>query len=483
MKLDLYRERAERFLEEHDREYLRHFAGRKSDYELEAIHERHAELFTRDAVEAIREAGSAASGQEATRLRWLLAFAVEGRIGAQTRPYDEELARREATLVVTIDGAAIPFRGATEAQMNEADGDRRAAVEAARLDVAERDLTPLREEAWDAAMAMARELGWPSYAAMWGELRALDLDALAAQATELLETTEAAYREGIGTELERTAGVALAQARRSDLPRMARTPDLDALYPAERLVPSFEATLAGLGIDLHAQGNVHLDLEPRQGKSPRAFCAPVRVPGEVHLVMPPFGGRDDYGALFHEGGHAEHYAWVEPDLPFEFRHLGDNAVTESFAFLFEHLTEDAAWLERLGGGEGQEVERRAGARRLYYQRRYAAKLGYELDLLGDGAAPADYARRLSDATGVPWPAGLWLEDVDAGLYVVCYLRAWALEERLRAALCERFGPTWFAEREAGDFLRALWREGQRRDADELADAVDGGGPLDLRALK
>jgi hypothetical protein len=479
VNLEDYRARAERFLAEHDREYLRHFAGHKRSYDLEAIHARHAELFTRAAVESLRAAGATAAGEDAARLRWLLAFAVEGRLGAATRELDEEIARREASLVLDVGGAAIPFRGATEAQMNDAHADRRAAVEAARLACTQSDLTPLRVEAWERARAEARALGWRDYASMWGELRALDLGAAAAQAAAFLASGEEEYREGLEAELDRTTGVALADARRSDVPRMVRAADLDEHYPPARLVGSLDETLAGLGIDVRAQPNVHVDVEPRPGKSPRAFCAPVRIPGEVHLVMSPFGGRDDYAALFHEGGHAEHYAHVDPELPFEFRHLGDNSVTEAFAGLFEDLTEDAAWL---AAPDGEALAERSLARRRYSQRRYAAKLGYELALLGPGATAADYARALSDATGVAWPAGLWLEDVDPNLYVLCYLRAWVLAERLRRVLRARWGERWFAEREAGAYLRGLWCEGQRRDADELADALDGGGPLDLRAL-
>ena len=74
------------------------------------------------------------------------------------------------------------------------------------------------------------------------------------------------------------------------------------------MLPALEATLRDLGIDLAAQANVHLDLEQRPAKSPRAFCAPIEVPGRVMLVIAPIGGRDDWEALFHEAGHAEHYA-------------------------------------------------------------------------------------------------------------------------------------------------------------------------------
>jgi hypothetical protein len=63
--------------------------------------------------------------------------------------------------------------------------------------------------------------------------------------------------------------------------------------------------------------------------------------------------------------------------------------------------------------------------------------------------------------------------VDGGYYAANYLRAWAFETHLRGVLAERFGPHWFAVPEAGDLLRALWREGQRLDADDLLAEVTG----------
>ena len=98
-----------------------------------------------------------------------------------------------------------------------------------------------------------------------------------------------------------------------------------------------------------------------------------------------------------------------------------------------------------------------------FLRRYAAKLAYELELHGGGAIDgldAVYARRLSEAVRVEWPAVSWLADVDPFFYAARYLRAWALETHLRAALRERFGAAWFDEPEAGAFLRELWSAGQ-----------------------
>ena len=78
------------------------------------------------------------------------------------------------------------------------------------------------------------------------------------------------------------------------------------------MLPALEATLGDLGVDLRSQQNVHLDLESRPARRPRAFCAPIEVPGKVMLVIQPIGGKDDWAALFHEAGHTEHYAHTSP---------------------------------------------------------------------------------------------------------------------------------------------------------------------------
>jgi hypothetical protein len=213
----------------------------------------------------------------------------------------------------------------------------------------------------------------------------------------------------------------------------------------------------------------------------------VQVPSEIYLVIAPVGGRDDYAALFHEAGHTEHFAHVDPALPFEFRYLGDNAITEAFAFLFEHLVEDPVWLERrLAVADPQPLATYARAVRLIYLRRYAAKLAYELELHGPGTADFDalasrYADLLSAALSIQWPRETFLTDVDGGFYCSAYLRAWALETHLRAHLREQFGQAWFESPAAGETLVSLWREGQRLEAEELLHELSG-KPLEFDVL-
>ena len=215
--------------------------------------------------------------------------------------------------------------------------------------------------------------------------KGIDLRALSEQTAAFADATASSYPRVLEPELRRTLGIGMDELRRADLPRFFRAAEQDHDFPRGRLTESFIETMRGLGIEVSSQTGVTFDIGSRPNKSPRAFCAPVRVPGEVYLVVAPVGGRDDYATLFHEGGHTEHSANVDPKLPFEFRRLGDNSISETYAFLLQHLVENPEWLtRRLGVDDTADLVSHARAQRLVYLRRYAGKLAYELELHGGG---------------------------------------------------------------------------------------------------
>jgi hypothetical protein len=473
MNLAAYRDDAEQFASALDLEYYRHFAGLQDEFDIEAIYERHNELFSRDNVMRLREEGT----------RQLLEFAVHGLIGRATKAEDAELARREASLEIEVDGEVMPFRQSSVIQTNEPDPDRRAAIEEARFEVAERELNPLQRQVLERSQALALELGWSSMREMCEELSGIDLVALGRQTAAFMEATEDTFEAVLSGPLERELGFGFERLRRSDLTYFFRSPSLDTALPDERLLPSLEETLEGLALN---PPGVILDVELRPKKTPRAFCAPVRIPDEVYLVIARRGGLDDYEALFHEAGHAQHFAHMPGSLETEYRYFGDNSITESFAFLFQHLTASPAWLRaRLDVMEPGPVEAQARAVKLVFLRRYAAKLAYELELHSSPPSIDPlrevYAQRMRDALHVEWQSTSWLADVDPFFYAANYIRAWALETHVRRLLVERFGELWFEEPEAGEFLKTLWAEGQRLRGDELLHELTG-AELDYMTL-
>jgi oligoendopeptidase F len=359
---------------------------------------------------------------------------------------------------------------------NEPDRDKRQRLEEARLRLLDEELNPIYLDAVQIDQQAVRQLDAPNYYELYKRF-GFRLDEVAAECQEVLDDTERLW-EREGDKLFRSRlGIGLDDARPWDVVRLFRAPELDKLYPNDQMLPALEHTLTDLGIDLRSQENVHLDLEARPSKSPRAFCAPIDVPGKVMLVIQPIGGKDDWEALFHEAGHTEHYANTSADLPMEARRLGDMAVTEGWAMLMQHLVTEPAWLNRrLDVPRVEELAHDGAVSLLYFVRRYAAKLLYEIEFFQAESIPSmrnRYAEILGDSLKLPVNPESYLDDIDGSFYVTGYLRSWAFEAQLREFLRSELGNDWFAKRDAGDLLRELWSLGQGPTADALLRDVTG----------
>ncbi len=480
-ELDAYREQADRFIAELDEEFYLHYAGLKESFDLTPIYGRHKNLTDPTLVRSI---GLAVNGGD--RIRELWRFACEGYFGELTRGHAEKLAALESEIQVSVDGEEIPFRMVRPAMANEPDRDKRRRLDERANEILDEQMNPIHLEAVHAVQGAARELGFDNYLELYRKaLPSSALDDLAEQCRVLLDSTERLFEDAADKLFRNRVGVGLAEAQRWDVPRLFRAPEWDPMFPKEMMLPALESTLADLGVDLKSQQNVELDLEERPNKSPRAFCAPIEIPDRVVLVIQPIGGPDDWRALFHEAGHTEHFANTSRDLAMEEKRLGDNAVTEGWAMLLQHLTDEPEWLtRRLDFPRPGEYAEEGATGLLYFVRRYCAKILYEIELHAaeDVTTMRDrYVELLGNALKIePTPAN-YLSDVDSGFYVSSYLRSWAFEAQLRAYLREKFGNRWFTTRDAGSLLRELWGEGQRLRAEEMLKEVTG-STLEMEAV-
>lgn len=445
-------------------EYYLNYSGQKDDLALAPIYRRHAELFRKSTVDAALSARS--RDPRAANLR---EFVVDGYLEQAAKRETEEIARRETADSIRWEGKRVPYRSVQLLVTNEPDATRRRDLDAKRLEVTSAQ-NELRERRWGKLYRKTNELGFSDYVALCDRLGSLGLARLREQMERFLWETEKPYRARLEREL-RAIDVDPGLAERGDLLRLFRSPQFDKAFPQKRMLPALEASLRALGVDVEHQANVIVDAEERPKKSPRAFCAPVDIPGEIYLVISPHGGVDDYRALFHEAGHAQHFAHIQSDQPFAYRGLGDNSVTEGFAFVLEHLVYSKAWLQRFLGMRHSESYRSLSAfHKLYFLRRYAAKLLYELELHTSGDVRSfgkRYADLLTSHVGVRYNPEDYLADLDDGFYCARYLRAWIFEAQLRSVFVRRWGEEWFTKPKAGALLRELWSHGQRYPADEL----------------
>ena len=196
---------------------------------------------------------------------------------------------------------------------------------------------------------------------------------------------------------------------------------------------------------------------------PARFCAPVSIPTDVRLVILPRGGFSDYETLLHEGRARSTLFQYGSHLPFAFKWLGDDSVTESFAFQLQYLTTDRAWLRhRLAFNESTDYLTLSLFQKLYMLRRYAVKILYEQELhrASDVEAMAEYySDFFSHHLLVQYAPEEFLSDVDSAFYSAQYMRAWTLEALFRDFLRREYDEEWFRHPRAGAFLRDRWREG------------------------
>ena len=452
--LETYRRRAEEFIGALDSEYYQHFSGRKPVCDTAAVYDRYPELFTREAVDELEALYQRTVEDDAKRrLAYLIAFTVDGFMGEQTKHLVDEIANTEGSTTIEVDGETIGLRQAGVVQGNEADAARRARIQDARLAATDEHLNPLL----DASLAaLSRSRRRPRLPQLHGALlrgQGSRLRPAARRARGLPPRHRRPLRARHGPPGPSSAWASRSPSSPTPTCRTCGGPPASTTSsPPTASCPRSATRSPGMHIDLDAQTNVHLDTEVRELKSPRAFCAPVRVPDEIYLVVLPHGGQDDYAALLHEAGHTEHFAHTSPELPFEYRHLGDNAVTEAFAFIFDHLVVNRRWLRSLSASSRTPTTSCASPASTISTSCAATPPSwlYETELHAQTGElrgmPAEYSRRLSEATMVEVPEQMYLVDVDDGFYCASYLRAWMLEGALRMMLQDRYGMEWFARR-------------------------------------
>src|SRR4051812_24309890 len=461
---------------EHAR-YL-HYAGFQATLDLERLFADYEYLFHPDAYGELIEAQL-----EPRPKRYLLDFVATGYLQSKTRVLDERVAQAEAATRVVWEDRELPYRMVPIYLVNEPDAHRRHDLDALYRAATAR-LNPLYVERHRTALEALGGIGASSYVALYDELRDLQYANLTEAAERFLAATDTAYF-GALDELLGTIELAPADAAPCDLAWLFRARPLDPYFPSKTMLFTLYRMLRGLGLDIEQATNVTVDLEPRALKVPHAFCARLDVPRDVRLVLQPTGGRLDYRALFHQAGHAEHYANVDRTLTFPERWLGDNSVTEGYGNLFEYLLADPGWARpTLDVAYPADYRRLALFERLYLLRRHATWLLYERALYaGDDydALGQSYAELFTRTLGVEHAPEPFLADAEPGLYAAIRLRAGVFEAQLRQYLQKEYDEEWYRVARAGRFLRDLWREGQKYPVDELARYMGYAG-LDFRLV-
>jgi hypothetical protein len=469
--------------------HYQHRAGFEPELRTQPIYDRYSDLFTYDAIDDLRAARDSVPAHRETERAGLNALYGSARIGyleACAKELTDECARCESFALVQWDGESIPAYNVPQRIANEPRTERRRELTARWLEALSA-CDDLRAAHFETVHDTALALGFDSYRALFTDITGTDYKRLAQSTDAFLARTEDPYKSALSRAVARDLPeVPFNDLQHADFFYFERMARLDPFFPAEDLLTTYAAAMEGLGIHVEQQKNIHIDTQARPFKNPRAACFRISPPNDVRLLVAPIGGPYDYAVLFHEAGHAQHFAWASPDLvkrnP-EFIYAPDYATTEGFAFLFNHLFHDAAWLMEhrpiTTESQARAVAHDRALLTLHQVRRFCAKLKYEIELhdspqIRSPNLASTYAALQTEATAFRRSPALYLTDVDNGFYAAAYLRAWAFEAGLREHLRTRHGRRWWASRKAGDELRDLWNTSSRYTVEELARLIGFG---------
>lgn len=326
-------------------------------------------------------------------------------------------------------------------------------------------LKPFAVNYWNLVIeALTGELGFNGYIHYCSHKKGIDYARLYRLAKHIVEETDDAYFSAMETWSHQRFGRPLDQLSRFDAIYLLSLSQLDHLCPLDH--PA--ATLAFFqrwGIETARLPGLHLDLQPTTGKSAQAISIMVRIPDEVHVLMRPEGGWIDIETLWHELGHGLSAVTTDPSLSVLERELATTFnLSEVYAFLLQRMALSRPVLDRVLGLPEHTITTIT-----YYKdlkdlsvfRRYAAKFisEYEMFLGGDLSDGQPYADTMDRITGFYHQPESHLFDLVPEFYCADYLLGWLGEALLNEHLVDRFGGYGYLERDCGEWLKSLWRQG------------------------
>ncbi len=478
MNIDEFCIDTENFLSKIDKEYYLHFAGLKPELNLKIIYDEYPQLFDPETVIFFKGLFNKSEGENRKKAKHLFEFSAEGYMGNRFSHITDSIANKEASSKIEIEGKDVSFRYSDIVLSNEEDPVKRKLIEDKRLKVTSEDFNPDLALYWESLHEETGKFGYKSYTDMFMNVKGFDFHELEKEMDMLVKVTDSLYREHMGRLFQNKLNISLEGSRASDFAFIKRAKEFDIFFKKDRLIPIFKDTMRMMGIDIDNQGNIIMDVDERENKSPRAFCCTVRVPSEIYLVVMPAGGQDDYQAMFHEGGHAEHFANTRENLDIAYRYLGDSAVTEGYAFCLENLAWDRNWLIDVLGMNSEAADDFtyfSSIINLFFLRRYAGKLKYELLLHSEKKVKGKdiiYSDVLTSNLIMKYFPENYLKDVDDSFYCTNYIRAWIFEAQVKEYMLNKFGYRWYKSKKAGDFLKEIWSYGMKYSPEEVLGFLD-----------
>jgi len=214
-----------------------------------------------------------------------------------------------------------------------------------------RSLVKLRNES-------ATKLGFKNYHALQLYLNEQDGDDLIRLFDELDDLTREPFRQAkaeVDEKLAANCHVAVSEL----MPWHYHDPffqEAPAVYSANLDAPYAKADLLELCRRFYASIGLPIDdvigrsdLYEKKGKSPHAFCTDIDREGDVRVLANIVKNEYWMGTMLHELGHSVYSSKNMPrTMPYLLRREAHILTTEGVAMMFERLSKQLAWLQKMG---------------------------------------------------------------------------------------------------------------------------------------
>ncbi len=365
-----------------------------------------------------------------------------------------------ARAAAQVDGENIPFKEIIIWCQNCHDWEKRRAlrIEARALC---RFLAPFSHATWQALMSVVKEiLGYEDYLEFCQKRRSTPLEKEYKRCQSILEEGRDQYFSEVESWLKRVyPGKSLEETTRFDAIYLLGMRYLDHLagggLRGDLALKFFESLGVGTGRGVQ----IHMDGTPGR----QTYCVPVKVPGEIHVIVGPIRGWLDWEALFHEMGHAFSFLHTDLRRPVEEREfLTSGAVSETIAFLFQRLSLRREFLLYIlgPGADGlvgfEELEQIHALKFEVLKRRYGAKFLIEYENFSKERISKGqelYADIMHRETGFSYDPETYLFDLMPDFYSLDYFNAFVASKILLKRLEQNYGPRWFLNPAALDHIR------------------------------
>ncbi|MBE2217285.1 MAG: hypothetical protein IAE90_03715 [Ignavibacteria bacterium] len=471
--------KAEEFLNKAHFAFYLQVIGKNISIELSGLYNEYNDLFSIETIQFLRETQkeNLASQNRASDsgLKYLTEFISCEFVNLSNLELKQQLQDTLSTADCTYKVKQYTYSGIKQLNFWEGDNEKEA-LEKIIQEFCENKLNNLLAANLLNEQSKIRELGYRDHSEMFVSLTGINISSLKSFALRFLADTSNTYfshLEKLNVNERIQSHVSLS---RDELYMLLSNHSKDECFTSIEPNEVFDRFAARSSFEPEIISRIKIEQIQSSG---RAFCSVLNAPHDIRLVIQNGRGLAQMRDLLHETGHALHYASVDSSLPFEFRRLGDDSITEAYAALFENLLYDEIWVNNnllSGGIQKSELISFLKFYKLTKLRNLAVKLIYDNELYcnaADTELKQKFRHYYKEYLGVEVNEYEYLSETEPFLFSARYFRAQMLAANLKSRLETSFGSDWFENKEAFKFLSMIWKTGQQFSAEEVSESFTG----------